>query len=183
MGTNQVTAEQMATYLLTNNTTPKLNCTVWELVNFYLSEGKDEGIRGDIAFCQSIRETGWFSFPKPSDPSRAENTIVKYTMNNFCGLGATGVDTPCSFDTPQIGVRAQIQHLLSYASTSLPKKTIVDPRFYLVSPRGIAIKWIDLKGRWATDSSYQNLLLRYDELRKVVSKSDLVTKSKTKIPF
>ena len=45
----------------------------------YLEEGQAEGVRGDIAFMQSIIETGWFSFGGRVPPE----------ANNFSGLGAT----------------------------------------------------------------------------------------------
>jgi hypothetical protein len=41
----------------------------------------------------------------------------------------------------------------------------VDPRFHLVSPKGIAPNWNDLgNGRWATSSTYAtSILSRYSE--------------------
>ena len=38
-----------------------------------------------------------------------------------------------SFDTPQLGIRAQVQHLKAYASTVDLKNECVDPRFKYVT--------------------------------------------------
>ena len=42
-----------------------------------------------------------------------------------------------SFDTPQLGIRAQVQHLKAYASTDALKNACIDPRFKYVT-RGCA---------------------------------------------
>lgn len=139
MGTKVATAEQMATYLLKYELNPKINGTVWDLVNYFLSEGQTEGVRGDIAFCQSLHETGWFRYGGQVQPYQ----------NNYAGIGATnGGPQGASFPSPQIGVRAQIQHLKAYGSTASLVNALVDPRFSLVS-RGCAPLWTSLSGRWA----------------------------------
>ncbi len=132
-----------------------------DLVDLYLEIGKEYGIRGDLAFCQAAKETGWWRF----------GNLVTPDQNNYCGLGATG--SPATgdedlrganpnrvsfiegkhgayFRSPADGVEAQIQHLYAYATKNpLPKgKELVDPRFSLV-PRGVATNWTDLNGRWA----------------------------------
>jgi len=145
-----------------------LKAILWEnnpdapdLVDYYLDIGREYGIRGDIAFCQAAKETGWWKF----------GNLVKAEQNNYCGLGATG--SPATgdedlrgadpsriwfekgmhgafFDCPATGVEAHIQHLYAYASKEpLPEgKVVVDPRFNLVN-RGIASCWLDLGGKWA----------------------------------
>ena len=42
-----------------------------------------------------------------------------------------------SFKTPQLGIRAQVQHLQAYGSTGRLKQTVVDPRYTYVT-RGCA---------------------------------------------
>ena len=56
MGEVAATAEQMKAYLKAKN--PKVAQSVLDMVPLYLSEGKAEGVRGDIAFAQSCLETG-----------------------------------------------------------------------------------------------------------------------------
>ncbi len=68
------------------------------LIPLYLSEGKAEGVRGDIAFAQSCLETGNFGF---------SGSAVTLDQNNFCGMGVTSNGMKGNFfDTPQLGIRA-----------------------------------------------------------------------------
>ncbi len=129
MGKSQATAEQMAAFLLENNSNPKIPCTALELATMYIEEGQAEGVRGDIAFAQSIHETGYFDFSGTVQPEQY----------NYAGLGSTASGiVGLSFNSPREGIRAQIQHLKAYASTSDLNQDCVDPRFELVS-RGSAI--------------------------------------------
>lgn len=141
MGSAKCRASQMKDYLLKYNSNPKINCSVDELVRYYLEEGRIEGIRGDIAFAQALIETGYFKF----------GGIVLPSQNNYCGLGAlnnNGVGGAATFESPRIGVRAQIQHLKAYATSSCIKMQCVDPRYRLVT-KGVAPNVEDLGGKWA----------------------------------
>jgi len=133
-----------------------------DLIDLYLKIGSEYNIRGDIAFCQAVKETGYFQF----------TGLVQPHQNNYCGLWATGepltgnenfyngVDPTkvfflpgyhgLTFATPEIGVEAHIQHLYAYATTAPlpPGKELVDPRFKYV-PRGVAPTWTSLNGKWA----------------------------------
>ena len=111
------------------------------------------GIRGDVALCQSIIETGWFKF--------GGGTAVKPNQHNYCGLGVTSLGiTGNAFATIENGVEAQMQHLYAYACTkSIPAgRTLYDPRFRFVS-RGCAPRWIDLDGKWCTGTGYGEKIL------------------------
>ena len=155
MGNAVATAEQMEAYLKATN--PSVAQSVLDMVPLYLSEGKTEVVRGDVAFAQSCLETGNFGF---------SGSAVTLDQNNFCGMGVTsnGVKGN-SFDTPQLGIRAQVQHLKAYASTEALKNACVDPRFQYVT-RGCAeyVEWLgqkenpDGKG-WATGAGYGEKIL------------------------
>ncbi|GHV06520.1 hypothetical protein FACS1894217_05360 [Clostridia bacterium] len=133
MGESVCTAAQLNAYVKKNNPNAP------ELGAIFIEEGDAEGVRGDVAFCQSCLETGFFKF----------GGDVSAVQNNFCGLGATGGGVKgASFTTPRDGIRAQIQHLKAYASKDALKNSCIDPRFNLVT-RGIAPNWEDLNGRWA----------------------------------
>ena len=133
MGQSVLTPYQMVSYVENTTTAYKLNCTLLELATLFIEEGKLEGVRGDIAFCQSLHETGYFRYGGQVLPEQ----------NNYAGIGATN-DSPIGkgawFDTPQLGVRAQIQHLKAYACTEPLNNPCVDPRFSLVK-RGRAPYW------------------------------------------
>lgn len=139
-----------------NQFVKSINPDAIELGMYYLIFGQYYGIRGDIAFAQAMHETDYLRF----------TGIVQPDQNNFCGLGATGPDNPgASFETPEEGVLAHIQHLYAYASTEpLPDKyPLVDPRFDLVT-RGSASTWKALNGKWAVPGdNYGQLILQIYE--------------------
>jgi hypothetical protein len=132
MGQPEASVEQAETYLHNENKDAPV------LAQIYKEEADIEGIRWDIAFAQSIKETGFFKF----------GGDVPASNNNFAGLGATGGVKGASFATPREGIRAQIQHLKAYASTDALKQTCVDPRYNLVT-KGICPNVEDLNGHWA----------------------------------
>lgn len=70
MGPSELSAQQIADYVrsgIINMADWKPEITVEEMANIYINEGIAVGVRGDIAFCQSILETGWFRWPgKPA---------------------------------------------------------------------------------------------------------------------
>lgn len=150
MGNALAAAEQMRGYIKAKN--PDVAKSVLDMVPLYLSEGSAEGVRGDIAFAQSCLETGNFTF---------SGSAVTLLQNNFCGMGVTARGMKGnSFDTPQLGIRAQVQHLKAYASTEPLKNACIDSRFRYVT-RGCAeyVEWLgqkenpDGKG-WAVGAGY-----------------------------
>ena len=143
LGTPIATQEQCVKYLLRNNPRPNLPVTAEEIVAYYYEEATREGIRPDVAFCQALKETGFFRYGGDVIPEQ----------NNYCGLGTTGGGVKGEFfASPRLGVRAHIQHLLAYSSTRRPTTPVVDPRYSLVrqsyGSRTLGT-WQDLNGRWA----------------------------------
>ena len=147
VGKSVLTADQLYKFIKRNN--PDFDYTI---AYSFIKIGEIYGLRGDVACCQSILETGWFKFIGSS---------VKPQQNNFCGLGATGNGaTGCSFDSVEKGVEAQLQHLYAYACKSpIPTgRTLYDPRFNYVT-RGCAPRWVDLNNKWCTGSDYGEKIL------------------------
>ena len=150
MGKAKATAGQMASYLKKKN--PSVPQSVLDMIPLYISEGEAEGVRGDIAFAQSCLETGNFTF---------SGSAVTLSQNNFCGLGVTQRGkTGLSFESAQLGIRAQIQHLKAYASTDKLRNALADPRFRYVK-RGCApyAEWLGQKENpqvrgWAAGAKY-----------------------------
>ena len=155
MGKAAATAEQMKSYLKKKN--PSVPQSVLDMIPLYISEGEAEGVRGDIAFAQSCLETGNFTF---------SGSAVTLPQNNFCGLGVTQRGkTGLSFGSPQLGIRAQIQHLKAYASTDKLRNERIDPRFRYVT-RGCApyAEWLGQKENpqgkgWAAGEKYGEKIL------------------------
>lgn len=130
-----------------------------EIAEAFVTIGERYGIRGDVALCQAIVETGWFRF--------SDGTSVTASQHNYCGLGVTGRGKKGhAFATVEDGVRAQMQHLYAYATTEpLPAgEPLMDPRFTYVR-RGIASTWHELSNRWAMNPNYgRQIMTLYHQL-------------------
>lgn len=130
-----------------------------EIAERYIELGDIYGLRGDIAFCQAILETGWFRFDR--------GTAVTSAQHNYCGLGVVRKGLHgAAFETVRDGVAAHLQHLYAYATTdALPDgEPHVDPRFKAVK-RGCAVQWSDLNNRWAMNDLYGSKILKiYSDL-------------------
>lgn len=155
VGKAEVTIVQMQTYIRSVN--PGVAQSVLDMIPYYISEGEAEGIRGDIAFAQSCLETGNFTF---------KGSAVTLDQNNFCGHGVTNRGMKGnSWATPQLGIRAQIQHLKAYANTDGLVHECVDNRFKYVE-RGTAkyVEWLGIQENpnhkgWASGKAYGQKIL------------------------
>ncbi|MDO8795445.1 MAG: glucosaminidase domain-containing protein [Vicinamibacterales bacterium] len=161
MGAARLTSEQVVVWF--NARQPSAGgfaatVPVATLAQYFVEEGAAERVSGDVAFVQSVVETGWFRF----------NGLVRASANNFAGIGATDSDpSPAAFPDARTGVRAQIQHLRAYADPAAITCTVpplanpcVDPRFHLVTPKGKAPTWNQMgNGNWASASTYASSIL------------------------
>jgi Mannosyl-glycoprotein endo-beta-N-acetylglucosaminidase len=166
-GQSSLSAEQMAGYFWSHQPpgSPCLTVSLEKLTALFAWHGNLENVRGDIAFAQSIVETGWFRYGGQSQCSQ----------NNYAGIGAIdGGAGGATFPDADTGVRAQIQHLRAYADPSATSCTqpplatpCVDPRFDFVSPKGKAPNWNDMgNGNWASAPNYAATVLDvYNEMR------------------
>jgi hypothetical protein len=149
MGKGKVDSVKLANFLIQTN--PRIDPDyVQALADYYVEEADAEGVNHDIAFSQMCLETGFLAF----------GGLVTPDMNNFCGLGSTGLPGPdgqpekgLRFPDPKTGVRAHIQHLKAYGSEEPLNKELVNPRFRLVR-RGRAPTIDGLAGTWAADPDY-----------------------------
>jgi N-acetylmuramoyl-L-alanine amidase len=182
MGPSQLTAAQIAAYVCHVGHCPatpatadswKPELTPTQMAQLYIDEGNLVGVRGDIAFCQSILETGWFawsaSFSHLNDPPITNPADPNYTTwpgfvlpadHNYAGIGAfNGSNVYMRQPTAQLGVRAQLQHLRNYADatstpTNLGAPLVLRPNynagnFTTFVFHGKAPNWVDLDGKWA----------------------------------
>ena len=156
MGSSGTTLTQMINYYNSKAIYPTFYMysdapTIMDFCRIYVEECTAEGVKPEVAFCQTMKETGFLTF----------GGDVSITQYNFAGLGATGNGaTGDSFSSVREGVRAQVQHLKAYASTASLSYPCVDKRFSYVS-RGCApyVEWLGIsenpygKG-WATAKKY-----------------------------
>ncbi len=162
MGPTILSAAQMAAWVRAKGYRVRIQTSIDDLAAIYVSEGTAEGLRGDLAFAQSVIETGGFA----SAPD-----------NNFAGLGwCDSCAYGTRFPTPRDGVRAQVQHLKNYADKSSRAATLAyppSPYWYSPDPataarkfdtffaKGWAPTWTDMgSGNWATDRNYSGKVLR-----------------------
>ena len=159
-GEVEVTKKQAVAYIKQTNPKVRLACSVEELVDFYWQEAEREEVRPDLALAQSLVETGTYAY----------GGDVHHNQNNFCGLGTTGGGVKgATFKTPELGVRAHIQHLLAYTQKKRPQTKIVDPRYELAHnirmERGMVDTWYGLNGTWAMGSMYcEKIMATYQKM-------------------
>jgi len=124
-----------------------------QIAEIYLQEGAAENVRGDIAFMQSMIETGGFS--------------VMSGANNFAGIGACdSCSSGYNYPSLRYGVRAQIELLRAYSDKNFVSSSVHRPLSYhgldTLSVRGKCPTWVDLGGVWASGKKYgQDILHLY----------------------
>ena len=142
IGMPRLNAGDLAGWFRSTTYSPRVSTPIEDYARWFIDEGRAEGIRGDIAFAQAVLETGGFA---------NDDTVF---ANNFSGIGHC--DTCASgwrFPSPEMGVRAQIQLLKSYAVRKpVYAHDLVDRR--LRGPAGCCPTWGDLTTVWATDPTY-----------------------------
>lgn len=151
LGPSMLTAKQLADWVRASGHKPHITVPLDELAQDYITEGNNAGVRGDVAFAQSILETYWFTFPGGGQLAGNDN--------NFAGIGAC--DT-CkhgfTFPDARTGVRAQMQALRIYVDPTLTATTLrqplVMPKMLNLGFRGKVQTWWDLWGTWATGAFY-----------------------------
>jgi hypothetical protein len=127
------------------STGKKANITVpmAELAQDYGNAGQLTGVRDDLAFAQSIIETGFFSFPAGGQLTPKDN--------NFAGIGACdSCAHGWSFADARTGVTAQLELLDAYASPTPVPTPLIGP----VGVGGCCPTWMALAGKWASSLAY-----------------------------
>ncbi len=156
MGRSVLSASELANWFAASGRTAHLTVSIAQLAQDYINEGAAEGVRGDIAFAQSILETGSFGFPSYGQ--------VKTSDNNFAGIGACdSCANGYQFPDADTGVRAQIQLLRNYADKAATAARLsyppVLPNFDTFGLQGSAPTWNGLTGRWASATDYGDKIL------------------------
>ena len=143
LGPALVTAAELAAWYSSTGRAADTTVPIARLAADYLSAGRQTGVRGDLAFAQSVIETGYFAFPVGGQ--------LTGTDNNFAGIGACdSCSHGWSFPTALIGVGAQEELLEAYAT---PGK-VATPLIGSVGVGGCCRTWVALAGRWATSRTY-----------------------------
>ena len=150
MGPTLLDAEDLAAFVRDSGFTPHTTVPIEELARIFVEEATAEGVRADVAWAQSILETGFFTLP---------GSRVRPTDNNFAGIGACGsCARGLAFPDARAGVRAQVQLLRTYVDDSVGADGFaheaVLPGSLRLGFRGHVVSWWDLGGRWASSLDY-----------------------------
>ena len=180
MGYEEIDVDKAITFIVNlvgedNIDKIKLNGTS---LNFHISNtnkaAKAEDVNAYFVLAQQLLETGNLKF---------ENSSVKPEYYNFAGLGATdSKPNPNKFFSNYEGQLAQVQHLKGYATTDPLKEECKDQRFtLLMNKRGTAVNAAELSNKWASNSSYGELLAEmYNQFHNTEVNSEIVSKYKYK---
>ena len=180
MGYEEIDADKAITFIVNlvgedNIDKIKLNGTS---LNFHISNtnkaAKAEDVNAYFVLAQQLLETGNLKF---------ENSSVKPEYYNFAGLGATdSKPNPNKFFSNYEGQLAQVQHLKGYATKDPLKEECKDQRFtLLMDKRGTAVNAAELSNKWASNSSYGELLAEmYNQFHNTEVNSEIVSKYKYK---
>jgi hypothetical protein len=163
MGDAELTPQEVTAWFESRNVKYRLSggISIGDLVQLYFDEGKAEHVRPELAFAQSIIETG--SFGNALD-------------NNYSGIGACdSCQGEPGFPTPRDGVRGQIQLLRNYADPTSRASNLANPpspTIYGTDPvaaansydtffaKGRVPTWNVMgNGNWATDPGYAQKVL------------------------
>ena len=178
MGYEEIDADKAITFIVSlvgedNVDKIKLNGTS---LNFHISNtnkaAKAEDVNAYFVLAQQLLETGNLKF---------ENSSVKPEYYNFAGLGATdSKPNPNKFFSNYEGQLAQVQHLKGYATKDPLKEECKDQRFaLLMDKRGTATNAAELSNKWASNSSYGELLAEmYNQFHNTEVNSEIVSKYK-----
>jgi Mannosyl-glycoprotein endo-beta-N-acetylglucosaminidase len=140
LGPDTATAQQMINFWQARGQPPKLTASIQNVIGWYLSEGKDQNVRGDVAFAQACWETGYFTNDDTS-------------LNNYAGIGHP-VSAPSGLDfaSAQDGVRAQIQ--LLYRVVNGNSAPLAHPTVAPTWGGKNVTTWAGLAQNWAGDPTY-----------------------------
>jgi hypothetical protein len=158
MGSSSVTTQEMVDYFNASGETYPSEAlsrggadSIETFCQMYYDEACAEGVRPEVAFAQTMKETGFLQYG-------GDASIEQF---NFAGLGTTGGGVPGnSYPDVRTGIRAQIQHLKGYATTDALSQECVDDRYEYVK-KGSApyVEWLGQQENpegvgWATGDNY-----------------------------
>lgn len=158
LGDSDITVQQMVEYFESSGEEyPETELaaggadSIETFCQMYYDEAEAEGVRAEVAFAQTMKETGFLQYG-------GDASIEQF---NFAGLGTTGGGVPGnSYPDVRTGIRAQIQHLKAYATADALEQECVDDRYSYVK-KGSApyVEWLGQQENpeglgWATGDNY-----------------------------
>jgi hypothetical protein len=146
LGAPSLSGAQMAAWFASTGRKADVTVPMTTLAASYAAWGKALGVRDDVAFAQSVVETGFFSFPAGGQLTSKDN--------NFAGIGACdSCAKGWSFPSADTGVQAQLELLREYA-TAKPLPARIKNVIGGTGVGGCCTTWVQLAGKWASSTVY-----------------------------
>jgi hypothetical protein len=143
LGPPVLSGTELAEWFASTGKHANITVSMAELAQDYASAGQLTAVRDDLAFAQSIIETGFFAFPAGGQLTPQDN--------NFAGIGACdSCAHGWSFADARTGVTAQLELLDAYASPTPVPTPLIGP----VGVGGCCPTWMALAGKWASSLVY-----------------------------
>jgi len=151
MSRSVLSPSELAAWFSASHRRARITVPMSELAADYIAEGEAAGVRGDIAFAQSILETGSFFFPDGGQLTPADNNFAGINACDSCAHGSP-------FPDARTGVRAQMQLLRVYADPSFSSASLGEPTVLADLDhhflKGRVRTWNGLTHTWATADAY-----------------------------
>ena len=151
LGPSLLTAQQLADFIRESGYHPRITVPLDELAQDYITEGNAAGVRGDVAFAQSILETGGFSFPgggQVLDQRQQLRGDRRVRLVQARLLVPDRGDRRARADAGAADLRRSRPH------RDTLKEPLVMPKMLNLGFRGKVQTWWDLWGTWATGAFY-----------------------------
>lgn len=152
MGSSQITIDQMQEWAISKGASQ----TFINAAENYMKYGMITGIRPDILYCQSAKETNYGKF----------TGIVKENMNNFANIKVkspvgNSINNFEKFNSIDEGVRAHFNHIAAYIGKE--PIGIVHDRYHVIKSLNWAgtIRYVkELSGKWSNDLNYGQSIIK-----------------------
>jgi len=156
MSRSVLSGSEMAAWFEGTRRRARITVPIAELAQDYIEEGDAAQVRGDIAFAQSILETGSFFFPDGGQLTPQDNNFAGINACDSCAHGSP-------FPDARTGVRAQMQLLRVYAdphfSSASLQPAVVLKNLDRHPLKGRVTTWNGLTHTWATADQYGDRIL------------------------
>ncbi len=157
MSRSILSPSEMVAWFTGTHRKARITVPILDLAQDYVDEGAAAGVRGDIAFAQSILETGSFSFPDGGQLTPTDNNFAGMDACDSCAHGR-------AFPDARTGVRAQVQQLRVYADPTVTNASFNPPPVIANldrhSLKGRVPTWNGLTHTWATADAYGDRILQ-----------------------
>ncbi len=157
LGPSVLSAADITAWFAATGYHPHVTVPFPQLVADYIKAGQLTGVRADIAFAQSVIETGYFSFPSYGQDAPG--------FNNFAGIGACNTcKQGWRFPSAMTGVLSQEELLEVYATPPHITAAYGKPATNF-GIEGCCLTWMSLAGTWASSPAYgYDILNIYNEM-------------------